>query len=183
RQPQPVRLANEDNSSWAEALGQKFNGAGDSPTDPCSADAGSDPGLFVSNIAGSVAVDELQSIGDPELFGTQFRLVGEQLAHVDTSAANPVVACPSAQHLARTAAEVQNMGCWFQTQRCAESGELVARERIMDTVLAFGDFKNPRNTQLRKSFLVIRKTGSMFLVTPKSAIACPIGWSGFSLSA
>src|SRR5690606_25141480 len=156
RQPQPVRLANEDNSSWAEALGQKFNGAGDSPTDPCSADAGSDPGLFVSNIACSVAVDELQLIGDPELFGTQFRLLGEQLAHVDTSAADPVVARPGAQHLARTAAEVQNMGCWFQAQRCAERGELVGRERIVDTVLAFRDAKDPRNIQLGKSFLVMR---------------------------
>src|SRR5690606_12043812 len=160
-----IRLANEDNPSRAEALGQKFNGAGDSPTDPCSADAGRDPGLFVCNITGSVIVDELQLLGGPELVGTQFRRLGEQLAHVDASAANPIVACPSAQHLARTAAEVQNMCCWFQTQRCAESGELVGCERIMDTVLAFGDAKNPRNIQLRKSFLVIRKMGSMFLVT------------------
>jgi hypothetical protein len=69
-------------------------------------------------------VDERDSIGDPELFSAQLRLLAKQLTHVYTSAANPVIARPGTQHLARTAAEVQHKGPWFQAQRLAESGEL-----------------------------------------------------------
>jgi len=55
-------------------------------------------------------MDELDLIGDAEFFSTVFRLLGEQLAHVDADADDAVVACPGAQHLPRTAAEVEHSG-------------------------------------------------------------------------
>ena len=90
-------------------------------------------------------MDELDSIGDAEFFSAEFRLLGEQLAHVDTGAADSVIACPGAQHLARTAAEVEHTGPRFQAQRRAESGELFGCEWIMDAVSTFGDVEDPWN--------------------------------------
>jgi hypothetical protein len=55
-------------------------------------------------------MDELDLIGDAEFFSAEFRLLGEQLAHVDAGADDSVIACPGAQHLPRTAAEVEHSG-------------------------------------------------------------------------
>jgi len=115
------------------------------PTQACHTD------LLVRDIAGSIAMNELDSIGNAEFFSTEFRLLGEQLAHVDAGADDSVIACPGAQHLPRTAAEVEHPGSPFQTQRRAESGELFGCERVMDAVSTFGDVEDPWNIQCRKS--------------------------------
>ena len=65
-------------------------------------------------------MDELDLIGDTEFLSPAFRLLGEQLAHVDAGADDSVIACPGAQHLARTAAQVEHSGPRFQTQRAQE---------------------------------------------------------------
>ena len=80
-------------------------------------------------------------------------MFGEQLAHVDTSAADSVIACPGTQHLARTAAEVEHTGPRFQTQRRAESGELFWCEWIMDAMSTFGNVEYPWNVHCRNSFV------------------------------
>src|SRR5512136_3153477 len=125
RQLPPVGLADEDDPSGAQAPRQKLDSAGDSPADPGGADTGCHTDLLVRDIAGSIAMDELDLIGDAELFSTEFRLLGEQLAHVDADADDAVIACPGAQHLPRTAAEVEHSGPRFQAQRRAESSELL----------------------------------------------------------
>src|SRR5512137_2809430 len=135
----PVGLADEDDPSGAEALRQKLDSADDSPSDPCSTETGCHTGLVVRDVAGSIAMDELDLIGDAEFFSTEFCLLGEQLAHVDADADDSVIACPCAQHLPRTATEVEHSGPRFQTQRRAESGELFGCERVMDAVSTFGD--------------------------------------------
>ena len=96
-------------------------------------------------------MDELDLIGDPEFFSAESRLLGEQLAHVDAGADDSVVACPGAQHLPRTAAEVEHSGPRFQTQRRAESGELFGCDRVMDAVSTFRDAENPWNIHCEKS--------------------------------
>ena len=78
-------------------------------------------------------------------------MLGEQLAHVDAGADDSVIACPGAQHLPRTAAEVEHSGPRFQTQRRAESGELFGCERVMDAVSTFGDVEDPWNVHFGKS--------------------------------
>src|SRR5690606_21377962 len=102
----------------------KLDGAGDSLADPRGADTGRHTGLLVRDVARGIAMDEPDAIGDAEFFGAEFRLLGEQPAHVDAGADDSVIACPGAQHLARTAAEVEHPGSPFQTQRRAERGEL-----------------------------------------------------------
>jgi hypothetical protein len=47
------------------------------------------PTFSSDHIAGGVIVDELDSVGDIEFFCAAFRLLGEQLAHVDTGAMIP----------------------------------------------------------------------------------------------
>ena len=84
-------------------------------------------------------MDELDLMGDAEFFSTEFRLLGEQLAHVDAGADDAVIACPGAQHLPRTAAEVEHSGTRLQTQRRAESGELFGCDRVVDAVSTFCD--------------------------------------------
>ena len=96
-------------------------------------------------------MDELDLIGDAEFFSTEFRLLGEQLAHVDAGADDAVIACPGAQHLPRTAAEVEHSGPRFQTQRRAESGELFGCDRVVDAVSTLSDVEDPWNIQCRKS--------------------------------
>src|SRR5512139_413659 len=147
----PVGLADEDDPSGAKALRQKLDSADDSPSDPCSTETGCHTGLVVRDVAGSIAMDELDLICDAQFFSAEFRLLGEQLAHVDAGADDSVIACPGAQHLPRTAAEVEHSGPCFQTQRSAESGELFGCERVMDAVSTFGDVKDPWNVQCRKS--------------------------------
>ena len=90
------RVTDEDNPSGTEALRQKLDGADDSSADPRGTETRCYTDLFFGHIAGSVAVDELDPIGDPKLFSAQLRLLAEQLTYVDTGAANPVVARPSA---------------------------------------------------------------------------------------
>jgi len=88
-------------------------------------------------------VDELDSIGDAEFYGAESRLFGEPLALVDAGADHTVVARPRAQHLPRTAAGVEHSDPRFQTQRLAESGELLGRDWVVDAVSAFGDVDYP----------------------------------------
>ena len=97
-------------------------------------------------------MDELDSIGDSEFLSTAFRLLGEQLAHVDADADDSVIACPGAQHLARTAAEVEHTSPRFQAQRCAESGEIFWCERVMDAVSTFGNGEDTWDVQCRNPF-------------------------------
>ena len=84
-------------------------------------------------------MNELDLMGDAELFSTESRLLGEQLAHVDAGADDAVIARPGAQHLPRTAAEVEHSIPRFQTQRRAESGELFGCYRVVDAVSTFRD--------------------------------------------
>jgi hypothetical protein len=76
-------------------------------------------------------MDELDLMGDPEFFSTEFRLLGEQLAHVDADADDAVIACPGTQHLPEPL-RGQALGPRFQTQRRAESGELFGCDRVVD---------------------------------------------------
>lgn len=99
---------------------------------------------MVGDVARRIAVDELDPVGDTEFFSPAFRLLGEQLAQVDARADDAVIACPGAQHLARTATEVEHPGPRFQTQRRAERGELFGCERVVDAVSAFGDVEYSR---------------------------------------
>src|SRR5512143_3710503 len=147
----PVRLADEDDPSGAEALRQKLDGADNASTDPRGTETGSHTDLLVRYEAGGIAMDERDLTGDTECFSAEFRLLGEQRAHVDAGADDSVIACPGAQHLPRTAAEVEHSGPRFQTQRRAESGELFGCERVMDAVSTFGDVEDPWNIQCRKS--------------------------------
>ena len=96
-------------------------------------------------------MDELDLMSDAEFFRTAFRLLGEQPAHVDAGADDSVIACPRAQHLPRTAAEVEHPGARFQTQGRAEGGELFGGERVVDAVRAFGDGEDPWDVQGRKT--------------------------------
>ncbi len=95
-------------------------------------------------------MDELDLIGDAEFYSTEFRLLGEQPAHVDAGADNAVIACPGAQHLPRTAAEVEHSGPRFQTQRRAESGELFGCDRVVDAVSTFSDVEYPWDVHCEK---------------------------------
>ena len=97
-------------------------------------------------------MDQLDSIGDFKFFSAEFRLLGEQLAHVDADADDSVIACPGAQHLARTAAEVEHTSPRFQAQCCAESGELFWCERVMDAVSTFGNVEDTWYVQCTNSF-------------------------------
>src|SRR5512139_3338276 len=139
----PVGLADEDDPSGAEALRQKLDGADDSPSDPRGTETGCHTGLLVRDEAGSITMDELDLIGDTEFFSAEFRLLGEQLAHVDAGADDSVIACPGAQHLPRTATEVEHPGSRFQTQRSAESGKLFGCDRVVDAVSTLSDVEYP----------------------------------------
>src|SRR5512136_2473213 len=86
RQLPPEGFADEDDPSGAQAPRQKLDSAGDSPGDPSGADTGCHIDLLVRDIAGSIAMDKLDLIGDAEFFSTKFRLLGIQLAHVDAGA-------------------------------------------------------------------------------------------------
>ena len=88
-------------------------------------------------------MDKLDVMSDAEFFGPEFRLLGEQPAHVDADAADAVIAGPGAQHLPRTAAEVEHPGPRFPTQRRAESGELFGCEGVVDAVSTFSDVEDP----------------------------------------
>ena len=128
------------------------DGADDSSTDPRGTETGCHTDLFVNDVADSVAVDELDPIGNSEFFSAEFRLPGEQLAHVDADADDSVIACPGAQHLARTAAEVEHTSPRFQAQCCAECGEIFWCERVMDAVSTFGDVEDTWDVQCTTSF-------------------------------
>ncbi|VFU10196.1 conserved protein of unknown function [Methylocella tundrae] len=173
RQLPPVGLADEDDPVTAEALRQKRYGAGDSPSDPRRTDAGRDTDLLVGDIAGSVAMDELHTISDAEFFGAAFRLIAEQPAHVDPGADDIVVACPGAQHLARTAAKVEDTGSRFQAQRRSESGELVGREGVMDAVSALRYVEDPGDvhgsTALRGNWITNRRQAAVPAIEAVSA--------------
>ena len=66
RQLPPERLADEDDAAGTQALRQQFDGAGDAAGDPGGADAGGDIDLLVGDVAGGIAVDEANFIGDAE---------------------------------------------------------------------------------------------------------------------
>ena len=90
-------------------------------------------------------------MGDAEFFSTKFRLLGEQLAHVDADANDTVIACPGAQHFPRAAAEVEHSGPRFQMQRRAEGGELFACDRVVDAVSTLSDVEYPWYVHCGKS--------------------------------
>ncbi len=151
RQLPPVGLADEDDPPGAKALRQELDGAGESPGDPGGTDTGRHTGLVVRDVARGIAMDELDLTGHAEFFGAEFRLLGEQPAHVDPGADDSVIACPGAQHLPRAAAEVEHPGPPFQAQRRAESGELFGREGVVDAVSAFSDVEDPWDVHFGKS--------------------------------
>ncbi|CAI9086448.1 hypothetical protein MFUM_310010 [Methylacidiphilum fumariolicum SolV] len=144
-----VGFTDEDDPSGAQAPRQKLDYADRSSFDLRGADAGRHIDLLVGNVAGSIAMDKLDSIGDTELFSTALRLLVEQPAHVDAGADDVVVTRPSAQHFSRTAAEVEHPGLRFQAQRRIENGELLGCDRVVDTVSAFGDVEDPWNIHFR----------------------------------
>ena len=147
RQLPPVGLADEDDPSGAQALLHQFDGAGHAPADPGGADTGGNIDLFVSDKASGIAMEERDLVGHAEFFGPAIRLLGEQLAQVDACAGDTVIACPGAQHLPGTAAEVEHAGARFQTQGRAERGELFRGEGVVDAMGAFGDGEDSRDVQ------------------------------------
>lgn len=50
----------------------------------------------------------------------------------------------------RSAAEVEHTSPRLQSQRPAESGELLGRERVMNAVSALGDIEDSRNVHYRR---------------------------------
>ena len=148
----PVGFADEDDSVGVEALRQKLDGAGDSAADPCGADTGGHTALVVGDVSGRVAMNEFDFVGDAEFFSAVFCLPAEQLAHVDTDAGDSVIARPGAQHLARTAAEVEYTSPRFKAQHGAERGELFRRERVVNAVGAFGNVEDAWDIQCREPF-------------------------------
>src|SRR5512143_450419 len=73
RQLPPVGLADEDDPSGAQAPRQQLDRADDSPGDPRGTDTGGHTDLLVRDVAGRIAMDELELIGDAEFFGAAFR--------------------------------------------------------------------------------------------------------------
>ncbi len=106
RQLQPIRLAGENDSLGAKAFRQKLDSSRYTPADPRGADTGCHTNFFTGDIAGSVAVNELDSVSNSEFFGAAFCLRGKQLTHVYAKASNFIIAFPGTQHLTRTAAEI-----------------------------------------------------------------------------
>ena len=147
RQLPPVGLADEDDPAGAQASLQQLDGAVHAPADPGGADTGGHIDLLVSDIAGGIAMDEPDLVGDAEFSSAAVRLLGEQLAQVDACAGDAVIACPGAQHLPGTAAEVEHTGARFQTQGRAERGEFFGGERVVDAVGAFGDGEDSWDVQ------------------------------------
>ena len=96
-------------------------------------------------------MDELDLIGDAKFFSPEIRLLDVQLAHVDARADDAVITFTGAQPLPRTAAEVEDPGPRFQTQRSPESGELFGGDRIVDAVSTLRDVEEPSNIQWTKS--------------------------------
>lgn len=135
----PVGLADEDDAAGAQALRQQRDGAGNAPGDPAGTDAGGYIDLLVSDMARRIAMDEADLTGHAQLHRTALGLRGEQGAHVDARADDAVVARPSAQHLARSTAQVKHPRPRRQTQRRTERGVFVRRERVVNAVGAFGD--------------------------------------------
>lgn len=84
-------------------------------------------------------MDEADLTGHAQLHRTALGLRGEQGAHVDARADDAVIACPSAQHLPRAAAQVQHPRPCRQTQGHTERGVWVGRERVVNAVGAFRD--------------------------------------------
>ncbi len=115
----PVGLADKNDPSGAQALCQQLDSADDSPGDPSGPNTGCHTDLLVRDITGSIAMDERDLIGDAEFFSPEFRLFGEQLAHVDAGTDDAVIPCPGAQHLSRTAAKVKHACPRLQAQRSA----------------------------------------------------------------
>ncbi|CNU54249.1 Uncharacterised protein [Salmonella enterica subsp. enterica serovar Bovismorbificans] len=50
---------------------------------------------------------------DAELFCTLFCLCGEERAYINASTCNTVIASPGAEHLTRTATEIENPRAWL----------------------------------------------------------------------
>jgi hypothetical protein len=159
RQLPPEGLADEDDSSGAQARRQKLDRAADSPGDPGGTDTGCHTDLLVRDLAGGIAMDKPDLIGDAEFHGTEFRLPGEQQALVDAGADDSAMAGSGVQNLPRTAAEVKHSGPRFQRHRRAESGELFWRERVMDAVSTFGDVENPWDVHLENLLSGVNRFG------------------------
>lgn len=66
--------------SGAQAPRQNIDRADDPPGDPGGTDTGCHTGLLVRGEVDSIAMDELDLVGDAEFFSTEFRLLGEQLS-------------------------------------------------------------------------------------------------------
>ncbi len=94
-------------------------------------------------MAGRIAMDELDLVGNTQLHSAERRLFAEQLAHVDARADDAVIARPGAEHFPRAAAEIEHSIARLQPQRCAERSELLGRDRIVDAVSALGDVEDP----------------------------------------
>ena len=80
--------------------------------------------------------------GYAEFYRADFRLLGEQPAHVDAGADDAVIARPGAQHFARATAQIENRRIGRQSQRGTERSEFFRSERVVDAVSAFGDGEN-----------------------------------------
>lgn len=111
---------------------------------------------MIAKWAGGIAMDKLDPIGDAEFFGPEFCLLAEQLAHVYAGADDAVILCPGAQHLPRTAAEVEHPGSGFQAQRRAEGGELFGGDRVVDAVGTFSNVEYPGDVHGGKSPWLLR---------------------------
>ena len=66
----------------------------------------------------------------------------------------------SSDLLPRAAAEVEHPGPRFETQRRAESVELLGCDRVVDAVSAFGDIEDSGDVHYRKLLLYCRRIGS-----------------------
>ena len=82
--------------------------AGDAVADPGGTDTSGEVDRLVRDVAGGVAVDEQDPVGDAEFGGAGLGLPGEDRADVHPGAGETQVACPGAQHLARAAGQVEH---------------------------------------------------------------------------
>lgn len=96
-------------------------------------------------------MDELDLIRNTEFYSSAFRLLGKHRAHVYAGSYNSVISCPGAQHLSRTAAEVEYLGSRFQAQRSAKCGQFFWGDRVMDAMSTFSDVEYPWDVHYEKT--------------------------------
>ena len=153
-------LTDEDDPSGGQAPRQKHDSAGYSSCDPRGADTDGHIDLLVGDVARRIAMDEIDFIGDAEFFSAEFRLFGEQLAHVDAGAEDAVITCPevhstSPEPLPRSSTRAPSC----RRNASPRGAELFGCERVMDAVSPFGDVEDPWNVHFGNLLMGVNRLG------------------------